>query len=283
MNELSITIITPNLNGGKYLEACINSIQNQNYPNLIHVVIDGGSTDNSIDILEKTQTSYEIVKGLNNYEAIHYGFHKYPSDIQAWLNADDLYREGAIHSVMYVFKQFKHISWLTGTPSFSNQDGIIQVSEAHAYPLISKYTWTISSKIYIQQESTFWRQSLYKKVGGLSIDYKYASDYHLWFRFFKLEYLYALPQILASFRIHSNEQISVSNKIRYESEVLSIIQLDNRSTLFKIWTRIWMVSDYFIIRIPVIRRLYAKFGFRQKYLGFASRLLFYKSGNIIQE
>ena len=137
MSKLSITIITPNLNGGQFLEDCILSIKNQGYANLKHVVIDGGSTDNSIQILKDNNTKYEIVKGLNNYEAIHYGFQNYPSDIQAWLNADDLYREGAIEIVMNAFEKFPEISWLTGTPSTSNERGVIRIWDAHIFPSFS--------------------------------------------------------------------------------------------------------------------------------------------------
>ena len=219
MSNLSITVITPNLNGDQFLEACIKSIQSQQYPNLKHVVIDGGSTDNSIQILKTTGTAYEIVKGLNNYEAIDYGFKKYPSDVQAWLNSDDLYRDGAINTVMNAFEKFPEISWLTGTPSTSNDLGVIRIWDAHVFPSISKYTWTLSSKIFIQQESTFWRQELYEKVGGISKDYRYANDYDLWFEFFKTELLYSIPQVLASFRMHSSAQISISNKGNYMSEV----------------------------------------------------------------
>ena len=149
MSNLSITIITPNLNGDQFLEACILSIKNQQYPNLKHVVIDGGSTDNSINILEKTGAAYEVVKGFNNYEAIDYGFKKYPSDIQAWLNSDDLYREGANTTVMNAFENFSEISWLTGTPSTSNDQGVIRILDAHVFPSISKYTLTLSSNIFI--------------------------------------------------------------------------------------------------------------------------------------
>ena len=282
MSNLSITIITPNLNGDQFLEACIKSIQNQQYPNLKHVVIDGGSTDNSIQILKTTGTAYEIVKGLNNYEAIDYGFKKYPSDIQAWLNSDDLYRDGAINTVMNTFDKFPEISWLTGTPSTSNDLGVIRIWDAHVFPSISKYTWTLSSNIFIQQESTFWRQELYEKVGGISKDYQYANDYYLWFEFFKTELLYSIPQVLASFRIHSSAQISVSNMENYMSEVNRIQSQSDTGFLRKRMLQVLMGLDYILIRIPIIRNAYNNTRFRQKFLGFPIRLRFDDSNRLVK-
>ena len=282
MSSLSITIITPNLNGGRFLEACIVSIQNQQYPNLKHVVIDGGSTDNSIEILKNTCTSYEVVKGLNNYEAIDYGFKKYPSEIQAWLNSDDLYRDGAINTVMNAFEKFPEISWLTGTPSISNDLGVIRIWDAHVFPSISKYTWTLSSNIFIQQESTFWRQKLYEEVGGISKDYRYANDYDLWSKFFKKELLYSIPQILASFRMHSSAQLSVSNRRNYVSEVKRIQSSYDIGILRKLILKLLMGIDYVLIRIPILRSAYDSLQFRQKFLGFPMRLRFDDSNQLLK-
>ena len=282
MSSLSITIITPNLNGGRFLEACIVSIQNQQYPNLKHVVIDGGSTDNSIEILKNTCTSYEVVKGLNNYEAIDYGFKKYPSEIQAWLNSDDLYRDGAINTVMNAFEKFPEISWLTGTPSISNDLGVIRIWDAHVFPSISKYTWTLSSNIFIQQESTFWRQKLYEEVGGISKDYRYANDYDLWSKFFKKELLYSIPQILASFRMHSSAQLSVSNRRNYVSEVKRIQSNYDIGILRKLILKLLMGIDYVLIRIPILRSAYDSLQFRQKFLGFPMRLRFDDSNQLLK-
>ena len=282
MSSLSITIITPNLNGGRFLEACIVSIQNQQYPNLKHVVIDGGSTDNSIEILKNTCTSYEVVKGLNNYEAIDYGFKKYPSEIQAWLNSDDLYRDGAINTVMNAFEKFPEISWLTGTPSISNDLGVIRIWDAHVFPSISKYTWTLSSNIFIQQESTFWRQKLYEEVGGISKDYRYANDYDLWSEFFKKELLYSIPQILASFRMHSPAQLSVSNRRNYVSEVKRIQSNYDIGILRKLILKLLMGIDYVLIRIPILRSAYDSLQFRQKFLGFSMRLRFDDSNQLMK-
>ncbi|MDA8886795.1 glycosyltransferase [Bacteroidia bacterium] len=284
-DNLSITIITPNLNGGRFLEECILSILRQNYTHLQHVIIDGGSTDDSLEIIAKYNVKYEVVPKLNNYEAIHYGFGKYPSDIQAWLNADDVYRDGALMSVMKVFAKYDEISWLTGIPSLTDGSGRIKPTSALPCPMFSKYFYLFRRNNYIQQESTFWRSSLYAKANGLSKEYKYANDYALWFNFFKYEILFTLPQILASFRQHGGAQISVKNKDLYIKEVLEIIGANelNQSLGKRTLIKTMLYLDYLLLNIPMIRLSYMNSLFRQKYLAFAPLIEFQHGEAILKK
>ncbi len=277
--SLSITIVTPNLNGGEFLEECILSIQRQNYPHIKHIVIDGGSTDDSYSILEKYNVEYEVVLELNNYEAIHYGFKKYPSDIQAWLNADDIYRDGALSSVMQVFNTSSQVCWLTGIPSLTDKTGRIKPITSLPCPLFSKYFYLYRKNNYIQQESTFWRSKLYNKVKGLSKDYTYANDYSLWFSFFKHTRLYTLPQIVASFRQHGEGQISVKNRKKYDDEVEDII---SKNKVIKSPLKIGAIKsllffDLVILNTPKLRVTYIKSKFRQSILDFAPLITYQNS------
>lgn len=279
MINLSITIITPNLNGGEFLEECILSIQRQNYLNVKHIVIDGGSEDDSHSILEKYNVEYEVVLELNNYEAIHYGFEKYPSDIQAWLNADDIYRDGALSSVMQVFNTSSQVWWLTGIPSLTDKTGRIKPTTSLPCPLFSKYFYLYRKNNYIQQESTFWRSKLYNKVKGLSKDYTYANDYSLWFSFFKHTRLYTLPQIVASFRQHGEDQISVKNREKYDDEVEDII---SKNKVIKNPLKIGAIKsllffDLVILNTPKLRVTYMKSKFRQRILAFPPLIIYQNS------
>ena len=104
INKYKLSIVTPNLNGGKYLEQTIKSVINQDYKNIEYIIIDGGSTDNSIEIIKKYSnyiSYYEIKKDNNMYEALNYGFKKASGDIFTWLNSDDLYYKNCLSKLIY--------------------------------------------------------------------------------------------------------------------------------------------------------------------------------------
>ena len=125
-NYPKISIVTPNYNCDKFLEETIKSIINQNYPNLEYIIIDGGSTDNSIEIIKKYDKyiSYWISEEDSGmYEAIQKGFDKSTGDIMAWLNADDKYHPNALFTIAKIFTQNQKINWLTGINSFYNEQG----------------------------------------------------------------------------------------------------------------------------------------------------------------
>lgn len=264
----SITIITPNLNGAIYLEACIDSVLNQGYDNLTYVVIDGGSTDLSISILTKKNIKYEVVKGLNNYEAVNYGFKKYPSDIFGWLSSDDIYHSGALKIIATVFQNFLDIKWLTGVPSISDKFGSIKVNGQSNYPTVSNLSFFLKGNGYLQQESTFWRSELYFKVGGLQSKYKYAADYGLWASFFEYEKLYYVPRVFASFRIHSELQISINKKERYKEEIRRIKKLYKKQVLISQILSPFLFFDLFLIRIPFFHKVYSYTKIREIFLNY---------------
>ena len=101
---MKLSIITPNLNGGKYLEQTIKSVIEQDYKNIEYIIIDGGSSDASIDIIKKYSkyiSYYEIKKDKNMYEALNYGFKIAKGDIFTWINSDDLYFKNCISKIIY--------------------------------------------------------------------------------------------------------------------------------------------------------------------------------------
>ena len=97
-NYPKISIVTPNYNGVKYLEQTIVSVLNQNYPNLEYIIIDGGSTDGSVEIIKKYESklSYWVSEpDMGLYHAIQKGFEKSTGEIMAWINSDDMYVKGS--------------------------------------------------------------------------------------------------------------------------------------------------------------------------------------------
>lgn len=186
-----ISVITPNYNNGKYLEQTIKSVLNQQYPNLEYIIIDGGSTDNSIEIIKKYEKHLafwisEPDKGQSH--AINKGFEKSTGDILCWLNSDDLFHDKTLFKVNVFFEKNPEKLFLWGNNS-SLRNNIIQQSKpkqpASFYRLM--YYLTI-----VNQESSFWRRSIYLDLGGLNETIDLAMDYDYWLKIFKS---YSLKQI----------------------------------------------------------------------------------------
>ncbi len=229
MNYPKISIVTPNFNGDKYLEETIQSVLSQNYPNLEYIIIDGGSTDNSVAIIKKyeNQLKYWISepdKGL--YDAVQKGFDQSTGEIMAWINSDDLYHIKSLFSIAEIFKM-NEVNWLQGNPSFFDEQGrIVSVGGLKKW---SKLDFYLGNYKWIQQESVFWRRTLWEKAGGqMDVKMKYAGDLELWLRFFRHEKLYVTTSLLGGFRLRSEGQLSLDFlddyikeaecKIRYELE-----------------------------------------------------------------
>jgi glycosyltransferase involved in cell wall biosynthesis len=226
-NYPKITIVTPNYNGGEFLEETIQSVLSQNYPNLEYIIIDGGSSDNSVSIIKKyeTQLAYwvsEPDKGL--YDAIQKGFDKSTGEIMAWLNSDDLYHPKALFIVAELFS-FKGLNWIQGIPStFDEQGRTVAVSEFKRW---SKLDYYLGNFEWIQQESTFWRRSLWETSGSkLATDLKYAGDLELWLRFFRYEKLFVTQALLGGFRQRSKNQLSLDFLDLYIKEAKEKIQYE---------------------------------------------------------
>ena len=220
-----ITIITPNYNGVAYLEETIQSVLNQGYPNLEYIIIDGGSTDGSVDIIKKyeSQLAYWVSEpdaGL--YHAIQKGFERSTGDIMAWINSDDKYHRGAFSIVTELYNQFPQIEWLQGIPSIYDEQGrTVMVDHFRAWCKADIYSGRYK---WIQQESTFWRRSLWEKAGAtLDTRLRYAADFELWLRFFRHAELFSLKSLLSGFRFRSSNQISQDFHVEYEQEVLEAI------------------------------------------------------------
>jgi len=224
-----ISIVTPVFNGAKYLEDTIMSVIQQGYPNLEYIIIDGGSTDGTVDIIKKyekhlTYWVSEPDDGL--YHAVQKGFEKSTGDIMAWINSDDMYHKGSFSMVAELFTQFPEIDWLMGIPSIYDEKGrTVMVDNFKPWCKADLYMGKYAEDSWIQQESTFWRRSLWEKAGStLNLDLKYAADFELWLRFFRHAELYSLKSLLSGFRFRSGNQVSLDNRSAYLNEVQSAIR-----------------------------------------------------------
>lgn len=220
-----ISIVTPNYNQVSFIEATIQSVLSQNYPNLEYIIIDGGSTDGSVEIIKKyeSELAYWVSEPDNGmYEAIQKGFDRSTGEIMAWLNSDDMYHPKSLYTVADVFNTLKNVDWITGIPTIYDEYGrIVEIGENSKW---SKYDFYSNNYNWIQQESTFWRRSIWNKINStLNISLKYAGDFDLWIRFFDVAELYTIPALLGGFRVQRTGQLSVVQIDSYEKEVIACL------------------------------------------------------------
>jgi glycosyltransferase involved in cell wall biosynthesis len=223
-----ISIVTPSFNQGQFLEEAILSVINQNYPNLEYIIIDGGSTDNSVEIIKKYEShlhSWCSEPDEGHYNAINKGFAKATGEVFAWLNSDDMYCPWALKTVGSIFAQFKDLKWLTTMNQL--------VWDSHGYCTFIKkipgysreafldgcyFSRKNSSIGFIQQESTFWRRELWKKVNGIRTEFCMAGDFDLWARFYEYANLYSVISPLGGFRVHDKNRSLVTKDYIMEAE-----------------------------------------------------------------
>jgi glycosyltransferase involved in cell wall biosynthesis len=221
-----ISIITPCYNYGKYLEETIISVLQQGYPNLEYIIIDGGSTDNSIDIIKtyQNQLAYWISEKDNGlYDAIQKGFSKSTGEIMAWINADDLYHKNSFFTVAEIFSNFSCVNWLVGAYTFWDEYGrCIKVSQGQKF---ARYDFLSGNFKWVQQESCFWHRRLWEKAGScVDITLRYAGDLDLWVRFSRHEQLYVTNALIGGFRLRSSNQLSVEHLPDYLEEAKWILK-----------------------------------------------------------
>ncbi len=165
-----ICIVTPSYNQGQYLEECIVSVLDQNYPNLDYVIMDGGSTDNSVEIIKRYErylTFWQSKPDGGQYAAITEGLKRTTGQMMTWLNSDDKFHPNAFRKVASIFKNRNDVQWVMGRPNGFNEAGQ-QTWIMDPLPLWSreKYLKKEYKNPFIQQEGIFWRRDLWEKAGA---------------------------------------------------------------------------------------------------------------------
>jgi|SRR5688572_6804294 len=212
-----ITIVTPSFNQGRYLEQTILSVLNQNYPNLEFIIMDGGSTDNSVQILQKYQeylTFWQSSRDEGQASAIVAGFRKGSGEILAYLNSDDLY-------LPYTLKRVG--VFLKANPTVQIMYGDCLLIDSNNRVLRRVYPPEFDARIFlyenqiIPQPASFWRHRLYLKVGGITPRLQFCMDYDLLMKFVLAgETPVSVSDVLSAFRIHADTKSSRLQSVQRE-------------------------------------------------------------------
>jgi glycosyltransferase involved in cell wall biosynthesis len=181
-----ISVVTPSFDQGQYIEATIRSVLEQGYPNLEYIIVDGGSTDGTVEIIEKysEHLAYWVSEpDEGQTDALIKGFDRASGDILCWLCSDDLFEPGTLREVAEVF--VRHPDWqvVYGDSLWIDASGrTIRPKKEIGF---NRFIWMYDHN-YLPQPSTFWRRGIYEKVGGLDARMKLAMDADLWIRFAEL-------------------------------------------------------------------------------------------------
>lgn len=201
-----VSIVTPSFNQGEFLEETIRSVLLQGYPNLEYIVIDGGSTDGSVDIIrkyEKWLASWTSEPDRGQAHAINKGFRLCSGEIMAWLNSDDCFRPGAIFHAVDFFRSNPNANVISGFRRVILGERISKNIRVYLKP----DAYSLSRNCYLPQETVFWRRSVWETVGELDETFQFAMDFDFWQRILAAKYEFILvPRFTSLFRVHPDSK-----------------------------------------------------------------------------
>lgn len=205
-----ISIITPSFNQGIFIEQTILSVLNQNYPNLEFIIIDGCSTDNSVEIIKKYEekiTCWISEKDSGQSNAINKGIEKATGEIFNWLNSDDTLTPNSLFNVATLYNKYRFDVLCGKSRHFDNESNReLNIGYTYFHKTIEKTIAHYS----MSQPSTFYRLDIIKKLGGINEELHYAMDAELWFKYLLFEgntkKVIKTDIILADFRIHNDSK-----------------------------------------------------------------------------
>jgi len=218
-----VSIITPSLNQGKFIEETISSVLNQDYPNIEYIVMDGGSTDGTLDILKKygDRITWFSEKDNGQTEAINKGLRLARGEILAYLNSDDTYLPGAVGTaVNYLTSEHPESKFMYGEGYHISAEGEI----IERYPTEPFNLERLAETCYICQPTTFWKREVIDTVGLFDAKLHYAMDYEYWIRIAKKYGTLSFCQkYLANSRFYADTK-TMSRRFEVHAEILKVIR-----------------------------------------------------------
>ena len=220
-----ISIITPSYNQGQYIEQTILSVIGQGYPNLEYIIIDGGSTDNTVEIIKKyaNKINYWISEpDKGQSDALIKGLEKCTGDIFNWINSDDYLEQDSLFKIAQYFINNPSIEMLCGYCTYFESKTLVQTFLHRSEIFESVEETLIQQKI--NQPASFYKLSIIKQLGGINKDLHYCMDLELWFRYlvqFGQKNILLVDDLFAHFRLHDESKtVQLQEKFRMEERML---------------------------------------------------------------
>ena len=199
-----VTIVTPCLNMESYIATTIGSVLSQDYPNLEYILVDGGSTDGTVGVIdeflaknpERMRLIVEQDSGVA--EALEKGLAAANGEIFAYINADDTYFPGALRTAVHWLESHPQMAGVYGNAYWIDDDG----KRIDSYPTEPFQKETLEHSCYICQPTCFLRTEILRELGGFNTGYQVAFDYELWLRLAQRHELLKIEALLANSRMH---------------------------------------------------------------------------------
>jgi glycosyltransferase involved in cell wall biosynthesis len=258
---MKVSIITPSLNQGRFIERTIQSVLSQHIDNLEYIIIDGGSQDQTLEILNQYKNRLKFISEPDDgqSDAINKGLKMASGDIIGWLNSDDIYYPDAIKSICSFFQKHPEIDIVYGQAyHIDAHDQIIA-----PYPTQPWHFKQLFNHCYISQPAVFFRKTVIERYGLLNKTLNYCMDFEYWLRLGKKGAKFAyFPQLLAGSRVYP-ETKTASQAVKMQKEVITMLKhnfhkvhprwfltyayADTKSTLkFSIFNLLFFIKMYHV-------------------------------------
>jgi glycosyltransferase involved in cell wall biosynthesis len=209
-DQLVVSIVTPSLNQGEFIEETILSVKNQEYPNIEHIIVDGGSVDNTLEILKRHEKTYnmrwisEPDEGM--YQAINKGMRLAKGEVLAYLNADDLYFPWTVKAVVRALEKNSKVDMVYGDCLVLEGKEATLLFSIPSNSFISK---ALIPYVSLTQPVIFWRRGVFEKLGGFDESLQFVGDLDYWIRVAKKFKVMRIKEFLAVDRRHPQSKSSI--------------------------------------------------------------------------